>query len=99
MLVPNNDHWLVGVLIGVATTFATYYLATSANEWIEAWLNKPFAFQDRTVAILSVALNIFPMEYLRRAYRHKSLQGLMFFVMGLAVAWFFKYGQDLLNAQ
>lgn len=97
-MIPKNDHWLIGVLIGVATTLATYYLATSANTWIEAALNKPFAFQDRTVAILSVALNIFPMEYLRRAYRHKSLQGLMFFVMGLAVAWFFGYGQDLLNS-
>lgn len=97
MLVPKNDHWLAGVLVGVATTLATYYLATSANEWIEAALNKPFAFQDRTVAILSIALNIFPMEYLRRAYRHKSLQGLMLFVMALALAWFIFYGRDLLN--
>lgn len=97
-MIPKNDHWLIGVFIGVATTLATYYLATSANDWIEAALNKPFAFQDRTVAILSVALNIFPMEYLRCAYRHKSLQGLMLFVMGLAVAWFFYYGQDLLNS-
>lgn len=99
MQLPKNDHWLIGLFIGIATTLGTYYLATTANGWIESLINKPFAFQDRTVAILAVAVNIFPMEQLRRAYRHKSLKGLLFFVMALALAWFFYYGQALLNPE
>lgn len=94
---PKNDSLLIGIVAGVVITLGGYFIALGSNEWISSALDKPFAFKQSTVALLAISLNMLAVNYFRKRYMNKSLRGVLFFMMGLALAWFFNYGQDLMD--
>jgi len=94
---PNNDSFLVGLIVGLIVPAAGYYLITLANPWVTDLINRPFAFQDRTVAIMAICCNMLPMGFFRRGAWHESVRGLLTVTMGLAVVWFLIYGRAILG--
>lgn len=96
---PKHDSILIGVVTGLIITAGGYFIAMGANEWITSALEKPFAFKQSTVALIAICLNMIAVGYFRRRYMNQSLRGLLFLMMGLAVAWFFNYGQSLMNGE
>jgi Co/Zn/Cd efflux system component len=96
---PKHDSLLIGIATGVVISVSGYFIAVGANEWISSALDKPFTFKASTVALIAICLNMLSLGYFRRRYMHQSIRGILFLMMGLAIAWFVVYGQDLLNGE
>lgn len=96
-MISKYDNLLVGLAVSLVVTFVAYALLLQAQDFISAQAGRTISFQDRSVALLSICLNVLPMNYFRRRYHYKSLRGLVIGTMLLAGAWFFYFGRDLLN--
>lgn len=97
-MISKYDHLLLGLAVSVIVAFVAYALLLQAQDLIATQMGRPFTFQERSVALLAICLNVLPMNYFRRRYHHKSLRGLVIGTMLLAGAWFFYFGRELLGA-
>lgn len=96
-MVSKYDKILVGFLTALAVAFVAYGILLQAEEWLSNAYPSFTAFNDRSIALMAICLNVIPMNYFQRRYHNKSLRGLVIGTMVLAVAWFYVYGQDILN--
>lgn len=94
-MISRYDTLLVGLLTALSVAFVAFALLLQAEEWIAASYPDFTSFQERSIALLAICLNVLPMNYFRRRYHNKSLRGLVLGTMGLAAAWFFVYGRFL----
>lgn len=97
-MLSKYDKILVGLAVSLAVAFIAYALLLQAQDLIADQMGRPFEFQDRSIALLAICLNVLPMNYFRRRYHNKSLRGLVIGTMLLAGAWFFYFGRDLIGA-
>ena len=96
-MVSKYDKILVGLMTALAVAFVAYGLLLQAEDWLSSAYPSFTTFNDRSIALMAICLNVIPMNYFQRKYQNKSLRGLVIGTMGLAVAWFVVYGQDILN--
>lgn len=52
-------------------------------------------FRERTLAIVAIALNLWPMQVYRRQRMDHAIRGLVFATGLLALVWLFRYGIQL----
>ena len=96
-MISKYDNILTGLAVSLIVAFVAYALLLQAQEFIAGQMNRPFSFQDRSVALLAICVNLLPMNYFRRRYHNKSLRGLVIGTVLLAGVWFFWFGRDLLG--
>lgn len=96
-MISKYDNIIVGLLTALAVSFVAYALLLQAEEWISAAYPSFTEFNDRSIALLAICLNVLPMNYFRRRYHNKSLRGLVIGTVLMAGVWFFYYGKDILN--
>ncbi|MEM1356672.1 MAG: hypothetical protein AAGF89_00630 [Bacteroidota bacterium] len=96
-MVSKYDHILTGLLTAFIVSTLGYFLLKEVAGWITESASRPIFFQERTLALIALCLNLIPMNIFRRAYRNKSLRGLVLGTMVLAGVWFFKFGKELLG--
>ncbi|MEM9259164.1 MAG: hypothetical protein AAGA62_05920, partial [Bacteroidota bacterium] len=96
-MVSKYDHLLTGLLTALIVSVLGYYLLNMVAGWISESATRPIAFQERTLALIALCLNLVPMNIFRKIYHNKSLRGLVLGTMILAGVWFFQFGQELLG--
>lgn len=98
----KNDKLWLGAVIGLVVPFVGYALLLVVYEQLETvgWLTDQgfaFNFRQRTTAIIAIALNLIPLTYFRRHRAGRAVNGVIYLTMAYALAWFFLFGQALLN--
>ncbi len=96
-MVPRNDHILIGLVVSLIVPAIAYFLLLQAEGSLAQSSGKPIVFEQRTLALVAICLNVLPLNYFRKVYRNRSLRGLATGTMVLALAWFFYFGRDLLG--
>jgi len=96
-MVPKNDKLLTGLLVALIIPVIAYFLLLQLQGMISEGSGKAISFELRTVALIAICLNVFPLNYFRKTYRNRSLRGLATGTMVLALAWFFYFGRNLLE--
>lgn len=95
-MVPRNDNILIGLAVSLIVPFIAYFLLLQAQDFIASSAGRPIIFEQRTLALIAICLNVMPLNFFRKVYRNKSLRGLATGTMILALGWFFWFGRDLL---
>lgn len=96
-MISKYDKIIVGIATAVVVAFVAYGLLIQAEEWLIGAYPSFTSFNERSIALMAIVFNILPMNYFQRRYYNKSLRGLVIGTMILAGAWFYVYGQDILN--
>lgn len=96
-MISKYDKIIVGLLTAFAVAFVAYALLLQVEELMSDAYPSFSAFNERSLALLAICLNVLPMNYFRRRYRNKSLRGLVIGTMLLAGIWFYQFGSDLMN--
>lgn len=96
-MVPKNDNLLLGLVVALLVPIIAYFLLLQLQGMIAEGAGRAISFEQRTVALVAICLNVIPLNYFRKVYRHRSLRGLATGTMILAMAWFFYFGRDLLG--
>lgn len=96
-MVPKNDNLLIGLAVSLVVPIIIYFLLLQLQGMIAEGAGRSISFEPRTLALIAICLNVIPLNYFRKVYRHRSLRGLATGTMVLAMAWFFYFGRDLLN--
>lgn len=68
----------------------TYVIGSPDAPWI--------GFQDRTMAIMAICINLIPAGIANRRYMSEFIRGLMIPTVLAAFAWFFYYGKILFSS-
>ena len=97
-MVSRYDHIVTGLVAAFAVAFIGYGLLLQLQDILSESFATTFAFRERSVALIAIALTVIPMSYFRKRYHNRSLRGLVIGTMIMAAAWFFYYGRDLLEA-
>lgn len=95
-MVPRNDNILIGLAVALLLPAFSYFLLIQLQGMIASSAGKPIAFEQRTLALIAICLNIIPLNYFRKVYRNRSIRGLATGTMLLALLWFFWFGRALL---
>lgn len=95
-MVPRNDNILIGLAVALLLPALSYFLLIQLQDMIAGSAGKPIAFEQRTLALIAICLNIIPLNYFGKVYRNRSLRGLATGTMLLALVWFFWFGRTLL---
>lgn len=96
-MVSKYDHLLTGLLTAFIVSTLGFLALQQVAGWISESATQPIYFQERTLALMALCLNLIPMNIFRKTYRNKSLRGLVIGTMVLAAIWFFKFGRELLQ--
>jgi hypothetical protein len=96
-MVPKNDNLLIGLAVALVIPAIAYFMLLQLQGMIAEGSGRAIAFEQRTLALVAICLNVIPLNYFRKVYRHRSLRGLATGTMVLATAWFFYFGRDLLS--
>lgn len=95
-MVPRNDNILIGLAVSLIIPFIAYFLLLQVQGFIASSAGRPIMFEQRTLALIAICLNVMPLNYFRKVYRNRSLRGLATGTMILALCWFFWFGRSLL---
>lgn len=95
-MVPRNDNILIGLAVSFIIPMIAYFLLLQAQDFIGNSAGRPIMFEQRTLALIAICLNVMPLNYFRKVYRNRSLRGLATGTMILALAWFYWFGRELL---
>ncbi|MFT6000138.1 MAG: hypothetical protein ACI81P_002598 [Neolewinella sp.] len=95
-MVPRNDNILIGLVVSLLVPFGSYFLLLEAQDFFAESAGRPIIFEQRTVALIAICLNVMPLNFFRKVYRNRSLRGLATGTMILALTWFFWFGRALL---
>ncbi|MFK8165125.1 MAG: hypothetical protein AB8H12_21955 [Lewinella sp.] len=95
-MVPRNDNILIGLAVSFVVPIAAYFLLLQAQDFIASSAGRPIIFEQRSLALIAICLNVMPLNYFRKVYRNRSLRGLATGTMILALGWFFWFGRALL---
>ena len=91
----------IGILIGIALPVAGYLLLTGIYEILEAmgWLSdsgfRP-KFRERTIAIISLALNAIALNYYQKRHYFNSVRGVVIITSIWVGLWLLVYGKYVL---
>ena len=96
-MISKYDKIIVGFAVSLVVAFVVYALLLQAQDLVGDQVGRVITFNERTIALMAICLNVIPMNYFRRKYHNQSLRGLVIGTMVLAGMWFYRYGQDLLN--
>jgi len=95
-MVPRNDNILIGLAVSFLVPLVAYFLLLQAQDFIASSAGRPIIFEQRSLALIAICLNVMPLNYFRKVYRNRSLRGLATGTMILALGWFFWFGRALL---
>lgn len=95
-MVPRNDNILIGLAVSLIIPAIAYVLLQQLQGMIASSAGRPIAFEQRTLALIAICLNVMPLNFFRKTYRNRSLRGLATGTMLLALVWFFWFGRGLL---
>lgn len=100
-LSPYN-HVLTGILIGIVTPFVMYGILLSIYDFLDARdiLNAEgfaFNFRERTIGLLAIVSNLFPLHIFNRKNWHNAMRGIVFPTLIYVGLWMYFYGLELLN--
>ncbi|NJC28125.1 hypothetical protein [Neolewinella antarctica] len=96
-MISRYDHLLVGLLAAFVVATLGFAVSTQAVEFANQLFDLTMDFRQRSLALIGICLNVLPLNYFQARYWNKSLRGLVIGTFLLAMAWFFNYGQDLLD--
>ena len=96
-MISKYDHLLVGLLVALAVATIGFAIASWGVDIANKALDLSMNFRQRSLALIGICLNVIPLNYFRNHYWIKSLRGVVIGTFLLAVVWFFKYGQALLE--
>ena len=96
-MVSKYDTILLGLAVAFLVATVGFALAMQGVDAANALFDVEMRFRERSLALIGICLNIIPMNYFRKRYYNKALRGLVVGTFVLAIVWFFRYGQDLLN--
>ncbi|MFN0216781.1 MAG: hypothetical protein ACKVT2_21200 [Saprospiraceae bacterium] len=96
----QQDKIWVGLLYGTLLPLAGFFLLYNIFSLLEikgAASSAGFSenFRERTLAIVAIALNLFPLSRFRSLRWERSMRGVVIATSLLALAWFFLYGVKL----
>jgi len=96
MIFNRNEIW-VGLLIGLLIPFVGYACLLVIFEQLEGLdlgSSSGFAigFRQRTVAIIAICLNIFPLNNFQKKRMTQSIRGLVLATFALVGVWLILYG-------
>ncbi len=96
MIFNRNELW-VGLVIGLLLPFvgyATLLMIFEQLEGMDVGSSSGFSigFRQRTVAIVAICLNIFPLNHFQKNRMTQSIRGLVLATFALVGLWLFWYG-------
>lgn len=98
MIFDRNEIW-VGLVVGLLLPFVGYAILLMIFEQLEG-MNMgsssgfSISFRQRTVAILAICLNIFPINRFQKRRMTQSIRGLVLATFALVGLWLFLYGPE-----
>ncbi len=92
----QRNHVIVGLIIGLIIPIIGYALLLSLLEIIDnnagfSQVELAKAIKPKTLALLSICINILIMQYYRRLRAEESMRGIFIAVGILAIAWIAKF--------
>jgi hypothetical protein len=95
----KNSVW-VGVIAGIVIPFVGYAIILFLFDLLKSVgivnpEGETIIFRPRTIALIALVLNIFPMQYYRRKYFLDSMRGIIFPTILYAILWVIIFGPDL----
>ena len=96
MIFNRNELW-VGLVLGLLIPFVGYAILLMAFEQLEGMnmgTSSGFSigFRQRTVAIIAICLNIFPINNFQKKRMTQSIRGLVLATFALVAIWLIWYG-------
>ena len=96
-MISKFDNILLGIAVAFIVATIGFGLVAQGVDTANALFDVTLRFRERSLALIGICLNIIPMNYFRKKYWNKSLRGLVIGTFLLAVIWFIRYGQTLLD--
>ncbi|MEZ5044932.1 MAG: hypothetical protein R2828_33850 [Saprospiraceae bacterium] len=101
MIFHRNEIW-VGLLLGLLLPFIGYAILLMFFEQIEkldigSASGFSFGFRQRTVAIIAICLNIFPINVYQKKRMTQTIRGMIIATFILVAIWLIYYGQQLFS--
>jgi hypothetical protein len=98
----QRNHVLVGLLVGLAMPIIGYALILTLLETIDSVaasnLELAKALKTRTLALISICINILIMQYYKKQRAEESMRGIFIAVGILAIGWIVKFGTEVFGA-
>lgn len=99
MFFNRNEIW-VGLVMGLIIPFVGFAVLLMIFEQIEnlqLGTSSGFSlgFRKRTVAIVAICLNIFPLNQFQKRRMTQSIRGLVLATFALVAVWLINYGPQL----
>lgn len=101
MIFDRNALWM-GLLMGLCIPFVSYALLLSLYEQMEVWgwvSDKGFPpnFRQRTLTLLALCVNVFPLNYYYKRRHTRSMRGISLITLIYAISWIAYFWEDILN--
>ena len=101
MIFKRNEIW-IGLALGIIIPFVSYAFLLMIFEQLEGMnlgSSRGFSvgFRQRTVAIIAICLNIFPLNQYQKNRMTQSIRGLVLATFILVAVWLAYYGRDLFS--
>ena len=98
----REDNIVIGFAIGVVVPVLAYLGITSLFEWLDGMgvenpYGQPYAFRDRTTALISVCFNLIPFRIFSTRRFDGSMRGVLVATGIFAIGWIYFYGTAVLN--
>lgn len=100
-MILNKDAIWVGLLIGLAIPFVGYALLLTLYEQFELWgwvsqSGFPANFRKRTLMVIALCLNIFPLNFFNKRRFTQSMRGIVIPTAAYVVLWLVLFGKEIL---
>ncbi len=97
----NRNNLYIGILIGILMPIVLFGVLYNVFALLEnqGWASsKGFSsdFRERTIGVLSIAINLIPMNVYKRRRWEDSMRGVVIATALLAFAWVVRYGLKML---
>lgn len=97
----NKDAIWVGLILGAVIPFVGYALILEiydqlANNGIISDIGLSENFRLRTIALLSICLNLIPFIIFKRKWFYDTMRGIVFPTVFYVAIWFIYFGQALI---
>jgi len=99
-MLHRNNIWL-GIVLGLLVPFVGYAVLMLIIEQIQAaeLFNLPPGpiFQQRTVLLMAICLNLIPFNVFQRQRKAKSMRGVLSSTLVLSAVWLYYFGSSIMQ--
>lgn len=100
----KEDNLVIGFAIGVMAPVLAYLAITYGLEGLGTLGvvgrdGLAFSFRPRTVGIIAICANLIPFKLYGNLRNDNSMRGILIATAIFAIAWFVKYGTELLSGE